>query len=118
MAARGLLKKTTGLTGLEVAKHPHKTLKVLYDKTLRTLEKMPDNAAYRKHTQKIVQSRLSVVNSQNDMKQVEDQINCGQAEELILQAERELILARKMLRWKAWEPLVAQPNENQWKWPV
>lgn len=36
----------------------------------------------------------------------------------LLQAERELMLSRKMLQWKVWEPLIAQAPPKQWKWPL
>lgn len=51
------------------------------------------------------------------MKSLENAVGNGQAEELILQAEKELVLARKMLGWKAWEPLGKQPPATQWQWP-
>lgn len=51
------------------------------------------------------------------VKELENAVNCGQAEELILQAEKELILARRMLGWKAWEPLARQAPATQWQWP-
>ena len=47
----GALKKTTGLTGLAVARDPHKTLKVVYEKILSVLHKMPESSVYRKNTQ-------------------------------------------------------------------
>ena len=50
----GALKKTTGLTGLAVAKDPHKTLGVVYQKILRVLQKMPESATYRKSTQVMI----------------------------------------------------------------
>lgn len=48
---------------------------------------------------------------------LEKAVGSGQAEELILQAEKELILTRKMLGWKAWEPLVRAAPATQWQWP-
>lgn len=113
----GALKKTTGLTGLAVAATPHHTLGVLYGKILRTLQKMPESAAYRKHTEKIVCERASVLKQNTDVQAVESKIGCGQVEELIVQAENELILARKMLTWKPWEPLAKEAPPNQWTWP-
>ena len=54
----------------------------------------------------------------SDPKELEEKINCGQIEEVIIQAENELELARKLLEVKAWEPLVEEPKPNQWKWPM
>lgn len=51
------------------------------------------------------------------MEKLEEKINCGQVEELILQGERELALARAMLIWRPWEALIEEAPVNQWKWP-
>uniref|UniRef100_A0A8D2BCA9 NADH dehydrogenase [ubiquinone] 1 alpha subcomplex subunit 5 n=1 Tax=Sciurus vulgaris TaxID=55149 RepID=A0A8D2BCA9_SCIVU len=56
--------------------------------------------------------------SESDVKKLEDQLQLGQIEKVILQAENELSLTRKMLQWKPWEPLVKEPPANQWKWPI
>ena len=114
----GAIKKTTGLTGLYVSSNPQYTLTTLYTKIIATLEKMPATAAYRKHTEKLVNERMEVVKNTPQIDHIESKINGGQVEELIIQAENELVLARRMLQWKPWEPLVAPPPKNQWKWPL
>lgn len=113
----GILKKTTGLTGLAVSKNPHHELSVLYNKILRALQKLPESAAYRRYTEQIVKERLSLVESEKDIAQLEHRIGDGQIEQVIKQAENELILARRMHGWKPWEPLVAKPPTGQWNWP-
>ncbi|XP_037782879.1 NADH dehydrogenase [ubiquinone] 1 alpha subcomplex subunit 5-like [Penaeus monodon] len=115
MAARKL---TTGLTGLAVATNPHHTLGVLYGKILRCLQKMPPNSSYRQYTEQIVSERNNHVKTEPDLTKLEKAINAGQIEEVIVQAEKELSLARKMLEWKAWEPLVQDPPKGQWQWPI
>jgi len=79
---------------------------------------MPKEAGYRKHTEKVIQDRLAIVQTEKTVEGIETRIKQGQAEELIVHAENELVLARKMLDWKPWEPLTTQPPPNQWKWPV
>ncbi|XP_070279923.1 NADH dehydrogenase [ubiquinone] 1 alpha subcomplex subunit 5 isoform X2 [Myotis yumanensis] len=113
-----LLKKTTGLVGLAVCETPHERLRILYTKILDVLEQIPKNAAYRKYTEEITNERLAMVKAEPDVKKLEDRLQGGQIEEVILQAENELSLARKMIQWKPWEPLVDEPPANQWKWPI
>uniref|UniRef100_A0A7J8HD78 NADH dehydrogenase [ubiquinone] 1 alpha subcomplex subunit 5 n=1 Tax=Molossus molossus TaxID=27622 RepID=A0A7J8HD78_MOLMO len=136
----GLLKKTTGLVGLAVCESPHERLRILYTKILDVLEQIPKNAAYRRYTEQITNEKLDMVKAihpssspfysfrveknenktkpEPDVKKLEDQLQGGQIEEVILQAENELSLARKMIQWKPWEPLVEEPPANQWKWPI
>ncbi|BHF60977.1 ndufa5, NADH-ubiquinone oxidoreductase subunit [Sparganum proliferum] len=102
------LKKTTNLTGLAVAKAPHKSLKAVYSRILAVLQMMPSTAFYRTHTEKLTPN----------IADLEKKIDCGQIEEVIVQANREYELAKNMLKWKPWEPLVAEPPANQWKWPI
>ncbi|XP_045688320.1 NADH dehydrogenase [ubiquinone] 1 alpha subcomplex subunit 5-like [Phyllostomus hastatus] len=100
----GLLKKTTDLVGLAVCESLHERLRILYTKILDVLEQIPKNAAYRKYTEQITNERLDMVKAEPDVKKLEDQLQGGQIEEVILQAENELSLARKMIQWKPWEP--------------
>lgn len=78
---------------------------------------MPKEAAYRKYTEMIVKERMNVLKETDNAFDLEVRMNCGQAEELIIQAENELNLARKMLNWKPWEPLIEEPPSGQWTWP-
>ncbi|XP_021494463.1 NADH dehydrogenase [ubiquinone] 1 alpha subcomplex subunit 5 [Meriones unguiculatus] len=114
----GLLKKTTGLVGLAVCDTPHERLTILYTKILDLMKLFPKQAAYRKYTEQITNEKLEMVKAEPDVKKLEDMLQGGEVEEVILQAEKELSLARKMLQWKPWEPLVEEPPANQWKWPM
>ncbi|XP_031628313.1 NADH dehydrogenase [ubiquinone] 1 alpha subcomplex subunit 5 [Contarinia nasturtii] len=114
----GAVKKlSTGLTGLVVSKNPHHQLASLYGKTLRALAQMPETAAYRVNTEKIIRERAHIVATTQNAIDIEKKIGCGQIEELIVQAENELLLSRKFLSWKPWEPLARQAPPSQWTWP-
>ena len=78
---------------------------------------MPDTSAYKKHTKQLVDHRLQLVNTVKDTSELEKQINSGQIEEVIKEAEYELHLSRTMLESKAWEPLTAEAPKDQWRWP-
>lgn len=111
-------KATTNLTRMAVAKNPHHLLGVFYSKSLRALAKMPSDYAYRKHTEQIILERAELVKTVKDVSELEKKIGCGQIEEVVIQAENELKLSRKILEWKSWEPLENEPPVNQWKWPM
>ena len=132
-------KVVTGLTGLNVAKNPTHTLGVLYrydylrtyrarrgagyiyvffSKNLRALAKMPVDYPYRKHTESLINERVAAMKESSTIEEAEKRIGMGQIEEVIIQAENELMLARNILEWKAWEPLSEQAPANQWKWPL
>jgi len=117
--ASGAYKKTlTGLTKLAVSKNPTHTLGVLYSKNLRALAKMPVDYPYRKYTESLINERINIMKQSPTIEEAEAKIGCGQIEEVIIQAENELVLSRSILEWKAWEPLCEAAPENQWKWPV
>lgn len=99
--------------------HVQQTLTTIYTKILGVLNQMPEDAGYRKHTSKIIAERMAIVKDEPTVEGIEKRINNGVVEEIIIQAENELVLARRMLQWKAWEPLGDRtPPENQWKWPI
>lgn len=53
-----------------------------------------------------------------DVPKLEQKIGMGQIEEVIVQAENELRLARNFAAYKPWEPLIGKPSEDQWRWPI
>uniref|UniRef100_A0A0A9XDF0 Putative NADH dehydrogenase [ubiquinone] 1 alpha subcomplex subunit 5 n=1 Tax=Lygus hesperus TaxID=30085 RepID=A0A0A9XDF0_LYGHE len=116
-AVKAGVRLTTGLTGLKVNHNPKHTLGVLYGKITRALKKLPQDSAYRKHTEAIIQQRSAIVTQGATIEEIEQKINCGVIEEIIVQAENELQLARNFSNWKPWEPLVEKPVANQWTWP-
>merc|ERR1712020_663805 len=85
---------------------------------LRALAKMPADYPYRKHTEQIVTERAAMVKAASTIEELEKKLDCGQIEEVIVQAENEVALARMLLETRAWEPLVNEPPPNQWKWPM
>lgn len=122
MRAIGLTKKKfqTGLTGLLPVEHPHYHLRKVYERTLIELAKFPDESAYRRHTEAIVNQRLATVQEplNKDVGKLERALDSGQIEEVIMQADYELQLTRRMFQDRVWEPLVTEAPPNQWKWPI
>lgn len=108
----------TQLTGVFKAHTPHTTLRTLYKRILIHLDKMPADAAYRVNTTKIIKDRQAVLDREKTPEGVVKALQSGQIEEIIIQAENELELAKKMLEFKPWEPLTEHPPPDQWKWPI
>jgi len=61
MASGAYKKAFTGLTGMAVSRNPTHTLGVLYSKNLRALAKMPADFPYRKHTEALINERVSIM---------------------------------------------------------
>ncbi|KAG0197410.1 hypothetical protein BGX28_009104 [Mortierella sp. GBA30] len=109
-------KKTTGIYGLPVHPDPRPQLITLYNDTLKTLEKFPEHAVYRQATAALTNHRLNVVKGTEDIAKIEETIDAGQIEEVVVQAVEELKLAGKMLEWKPWEALETPAPKDQWNY--
>ncbi|KAK0523101.1 hypothetical protein OC834_003023 [Tilletia horrida] len=118
-------KQTTEIFGIDVHPSPLTELRDTYSRTLSTLQALPQGTVYRQATEALTNHRLSVVESalgqgkivdEDAIKTVEDKLELGQIEEVIMQAHDELGLAAKMIEWKAFEPLEHTPAPGQWKY--
>ncbi|RUO96373.1 ETC complex I subunit conserved region-domain-containing protein [Jimgerdemannia flammicorona] len=93
-------KTTTGITGIAVHPTPRPHLIKTYGDTLTALSRLPATAVYRQATEALTQHRLAVVESTEDLGEIEAKIGAGQIEEVIIQAEDEQRLVAKMAEWK------------------
>lgn len=111
-------KQSTELTGLPVHPTPLTALDSSYQKTLSFLDTLPSESVYRQATHALTTARydaLRQVQQRNSealqsadaekhelvIKKLEDAIDAGQIEEVVLQADDELKLAAKMLEWRS-----------------
>ena len=107
----------TGITGILQHPNPRPALISLYKATLTELsEKFPADSIYRQSVENLTKSRLAIVESNEVVEKIENQIGCGLIEEVVIQANEELELAKKMAEWKAWEPLHEKPLDDQWSY--
>ncbi|KAF0709007.1 Aste57867_6129 [Aphanomyces stellatus] len=104
-------KTSTGLVGLPVNPNWRNDLIKVYGETLKATQTHLPDCHYRTAVEQITNFRLQVVKDNEDETQVEKLINCGQVEELLVQAEDELFLIPKYAEWRLWEPPVA-PKEQ------
>ena len=93
------LKATTGITGIDPVHDPLPILRDTYNTTLSVLTKLPSTSVYRQATEALTKNRLSIVDkSGGDVRVVEKDL--GVAEQAIMVAKDELMLAAKMIEWK------------------
>eukprot|EP01112_Ceratiomyxa_fruticulosa_P010849 TRINITY_DN2886_c0_g1_i2.p1 TRINITY_DN2886_c0_g1~~TRINITY_DN2886_c0_g1_i2.p1 ORF type:complete len:134 (-),score=25.83 TRINITY_DN2886_c0_g1_i2:113-514(-) len=115
-----IVKTSTGIVGLEVEPNAREILQKIYRQTLRDLKAVPETALYRKLTEELTKTRLSIVEKETDLTKIEELIAGGQVEELIEKAKDELDLIPFMVEGKPWEvdPLCPpkiifiKPNSN------
>ncbi|KAF9499714.1 Ndufa5, NADH-ubiquinone oxidoreductase subunit [Pleurotus eryngii] len=112
-----VLKRTTGITGLNVHPDPLPQLAKTYESTLSVLAAIPPTSVYRQGVEALTQRKLKIVqDAQGDIAAVEKQLDEGQIEESLDIASDEFKLAAQMVDWKAWEPLEEKPPQGQWEY--
>ena len=95
-----LSNQTTGIFGLPVHPNPRPHLIKTYNATLAALSRLPTVAVYRQATEALTKHRLSIVESTENISEIEEKIDAGQIEQIITQAEDELRLVAKVEEWK------------------
>lgn len=114
--AAARLKKSTNITGLPVSASPLEELEHRYTQTLSVLKSLPESSVYRQATTALTNHRLDIVaNAKKQTEhanaspeqlediyhQTEQQLDAGQLEQVLEQAQAEFRLAAKMVDWKA-----------------
>lgn len=102
-ASLSTLMREPTVVGLPKDDDPRSTLKGLYKDMLAAISELPETAAYRRNVQTIAEYRLGVVESEEEIKVIEDRLGVGYIEEVIEQAQDELELIPHMKKWAPWE---------------
>jgi hypothetical protein len=89
-AVARVTKTSTGLVGLAVDPDYHNTLVSLYEQTLKTLEGIPEGAAYRVALEATIKRNLAIVKDAPDAETIERAIGLGQVEELAAMTRKQL----------------------------
>jgi NADH dehydrogenase (ubiquinone) 1 alpha subcomplex subunit 5 len=97
------LKPTTGLVGLPVQpRWREMMLKLCDDAIVKVRNEIPQGTLYRTATENNFKFFQKVIQDNNDYEVVEDILNRGQVEEVIMMMEDEITLISKMAEWKPW----------------
>ncbi|CAM9627374.1 unnamed protein product [Scytosiphon promiscuus] len=113
-ALRMAVKKTsTGLVGLAVDVNARANFIALQKQILEKIKIIPDHAQYRKDVEAISGYRLKVATETEDEEAIEDEINHGQLEELLVDGKNELKLIDKYAEWRLWEAVEELNKERQ-----
>lgn len=114
-----LIKKSiagqTGLTGIFEFPNPRPRLLRIYAETNELLKQFPETSVYRQSVEGINKHRYEIVKTTDTVVDIEQKIGGGLIEEILIQAGEEYALAKKMLEWKAWEPLEETAPEGTWE---
>lgn len=102
--------------GLPVHANPRPEYLTQLKKLIHVVERLPETSFYRQSTLALAKQRMSVVESTEEVSEIEQKIAGGQMEELMVQVADEIKLARSMAEWKSWEGAVEQPPAGQWEY--
>lgn len=107
--------KPTGITGIYQHPNPRPALISLYSHTLMVLkDKFPETSVYRQSVEALTRNRLKVVEGSEIVEEIENKIQGGLIEEIVIQANDELNLANELAGLKCWEELEEKPLDDQW----
>lgn len=105
----------TGIAGLYQHPNPRPALISLYNHTLKVLNNdFPPESVYRQSVEAMTKNRLQIVEQNEITEVIENKIGGGLIEEIVIQANDELNLARELSSLKVWEELEEQPLPDQW----
>lgn len=110
-----IIKKSTGIVGLDVEPRAQEVLIELYTKTLRDVKELiPEGNGYRQAVEQLASYRLEVCKTSKNFAEIEARIGRGQVEELIEQAKSELRLIPSYASWKFWkiDPIQSMEDED------
>jgi len=99
------LKQTTGIVGFPVQPRWREMIMKLCDDGCALLDQhnIPKGVFFRTQTENNLKYFYQVAKQTDDYQVVEDTLNRGQVEEIIVQLEDQIDLIPKMAEWKAWE---------------
>lgn len=97
------VKPTTGLVGVPVQPRWRDMILKLCDETLTELDTLPKGVFWRVATENNIRFIQRVVSENEDYEKVEDIVNRGQVEQIIMLFEDTLTLIPKMREWQPWE---------------
>lgn len=104
----------TGITGLFQHPNPRPALVEIYRATLEFAHEELPESVYKRSIVGFTGKRLEIVQSTENVREIESQIGNGLVEELLIQAAEELELAKKMKAWESWAELEEKPLADQW----
>lgn len=81
---------TTGLVGLEVQPHGREILIKLYEKIMDSVKDLPEDNPLKKFYGTIINQRLPILRSVTNVFELEKQLDAGQIEEMIVDAQNQV----------------------------